>query len=374
MASPSWRTATTIEESLFQEPYRFDFFQAVRMLEWISREHFGSEGQTHRAAASQNARPNQIVRFRVNNSFSFPASTIADITKTLPAGGTTEKWLPPQMEVNFFGLTGPSGVMPEHYTELLIRRMRLKDCGLRDFFDIFNHRSLWLFFRAWEKYRFPFAWERAHVDGSGDDPFTGCLRCLVGLGTPSLNDRLKINDDVVLYYSGHFANGFRSALSLEFVLSDYLNLRVRVLQFQGHWLELSPDEQTRLPGRECPHGQYHQLGHGAIIGGRVWDVRSRFHLRIENLNYVQFVRLMPGGEDYVRLGQVTRLYVGLEFSFAIQPVLAKNQIPGCGFVRDRLFDPQLGWNAWLSTAGLVPEVDAAVFPWNDDAGVASGKS
>ena len=35
--------------------------------------------------------------------------------------------------------------------------------GLREFLDIFNHRLISFFYRAWEKYRFPIAYEREQL-------------------------------------------------------------------------------------------------------------------------------------------------------------------------------------------------------------------
>ena len=59
------------------------------------------------------------------------------------------------MTVNFMGLTGPLGILPYSYTEFMLERMRAKDSSLQDFLDIFNHRMISFFYRAWEKYRFP---------------------------------------------------------------------------------------------------------------------------------------------------------------------------------------------------------------------------
>ena len=150
------------------------------------------------------------------------------------------------MVVTFLGLTGPSGVLPRHYTELLLQRIREKDFSLRDFLDLFNHRLISLFYRAWEKYRLPIGYERSQLDDPDEqpDPVTRGLYCLVGLGTAGLRGRLDVDDEAFLYYSGHFAHFPRSASALECLLADYLEMPVRVQQCQGQWLALEPDDQA----------------------------------------------------------------------------------------------------------------------------------
>src|SRR5262249_36542598 len=155
------------------------------------------------------------------------------------------------MTVAFLGLTGPSGVLPRHYTELLLRMEReangSEKRALRAWLDLFNHRLISLFYRAWEKYRFYVAYERGEHAGREPDAFTQVLFSLAGLGVPKLRGRLRvvtpegpgertvarIDDLALLHYSGYLAQRPRCATSLEALLGDYFGLAVRVEQFRG---------------------------------------------------------------------------------------------------------------------------------------------
>ena len=114
---------------------------------------------------------------------------------------------PARMTVNFMGLIGPLGVLPQYYTELVISRGRAKDNAIRDFFDIFNHRMISLFFQAWQKYRFTVAYERGERDR-----FSHHLLDLIGLGTEGLQNRQSVADDSLIYYAGLLAQQPRSAV------------------------------------------------------------------------------------------------------------------------------------------------------------------
>jgi type VI secretion system protein ImpH len=57
---------------------------------------------------------------------------------------------PPRIEVRFFGLFGPNGPLPLHLTEYARdRALHNADPTLVRFADIFHHRLLLLFYRAW---------------------------------------------------------------------------------------------------------------------------------------------------------------------------------------------------------------------------------
>ena len=365
----------TVSATLFAQAHRFEFFQAVRLLERLSLEQSRRDGAAERVGVGLDPRSDQreIVRFRALPAFDFPAGEVVDLSRRPLAQdrpGERPPALPPEMRVAFMGLTGPNGVLPEHYTELLLQRIRHRDFALRDFLDLFNHRSISLFYRAWEKYRVAVDWERSRLQERADDEtFTQSLRCLVGVGTRQLKNRMAVSDEIPLYYAGYFAHRPRSAAALGALLSDYLGMTVQVRPFCGQWLYLDDDDQTRLFESASLTEQHQRLGIDAVVGERVWDFNGRFRLRLESLDYRQFVRLMPGGDLLLAVTQLTRLYVGPEFDFEVQPVLKTDEIPICQLVCDDrgdnpdgdTFVPRLGWNTWLEYPEQSGEQEAALF-------------
>jgi type VI secretion system protein ImpH len=368
MAAENGRQGPGLSEHLLREPYRFNFFQAVRLLERWQRERAGPGGAEPRQPVGRDKLPDQeVVRFRAQPALSFPAGAVSQVRqpprRETPANGETP---PLELAVSFLGLTGPSGVLPYHYTSLLVRRLRDKDQSLRDWLDLFNHRLISLFYRAWEKYRLPFAYERSRLDGAGDpDPITRALYCLVGLGTGGLRDRLDIDDEAFLFYAGHFAHAPNSAVCLEGLLADYFEMPIRVEQAQGQWLCLDVDDRSLMPGPGLPKGRNCQLGLNLTVGERVWDVQSKFRLRIGPLTYAQFRRLMPKGDGLRPLCQLTRTYVGLEFDFDVQLILEGEEVPWCRLSGDGADPPYLGLNTWVRCQAFSRPVADAVFFIND---------
>lgn len=351
MGAASGQSRPSLIETLFAEPRRFSFLQAVRILEWVGRRRDAREKR--RAPVGTRADPqDEVVRFRAQQSLAFPPTEIValDANEAVPGA-------PPEMTVSFFGLTGPSGALPLHYTALVVRALRQRGGSLRDFLDLFNHRLISLFLRASGKYRLPLAYERSHEPGG--DPVSAVLRGIVGLGSKGVQNRLLSGDETLLHYAGLYGHFPRSAAGLEAVLSDYFARPVRVEQFFGRWIALSADEQTALPSRANPEGAYGQLGGGATIGGRAWDVQGSFRLHIGPLDYVQFLKFMPDGEDLRRLVELTELYVGPGLMFDVKLTLRREEVPmlhlgGAGGAR-------LGWNSWLASAPPTRDVADAVF-------------
>jgi type VI secretion system protein ImpH len=365
MASANGRKAPGLSEQLLREAYRFDFFQAVRMLERALNERAARDAGPRRLPVGQDSLPErEVVHFRALSGLSFPAGPVQQIRQGRPGAADTAA---AEMSVAFMGLTGPAGVLPHHYTTMLLRRLREKDASLRDFLDVFNHRLVSLFFRSWEKYRLPVAYERARLDPerTEPDPVTWALYCLVGMGTGGLRGRLSIDDESVLFYSGHFSHSPRSAIALENLLEDYFGLPMKVEQLQGQWLYLGTDDCAQLPSATLPKGANNRMGLNVVVGQRVWDVQSKFRIRVGPLSYIQFRRFMPDGDGLRPLAEMVRAYVGPEFDFDVQPVLRPEEVPWCrsrsrGDARSRL-----GWNTWVRRPPFTHEVADPVFTLDD---------
>ena len=206
----------------------------------------------------------EVARFTVNPDTAFPASEIHALE--------LEDGHPPRMSVNFMGLTGPEGVLPYCYSLLISERIRDRDTAPRDFLDLFHHRIISLFYRAWEKYRFAVSYERDQ-----QDRLTQHLKDLVGLGEQGLQNRLGIRDDALVFYAGLLGPQQRSAAALEQFIGDYFGVPAAVEQFVGGWYPLSTGTECTLGDEGDPS---EQLGWGAVAGEEIWDPQARVRLRI----------------------------------------------------------------------------------------------
>ncbi|HKP85575.1 MAG TPA: type VI secretion system baseplate subunit TssG [Blastocatellia bacterium] len=326
MATEVGGTSNSLADVLFEEPYRFEFFQAVRLLERIEPE--------RRPVGRYSEPAGEAVRFRTRVSLSFPPSQIYGLAR---AGEEESK--PSRMTVAFMGLTGPAGVLPHHYTELLIERTRYKDTALAEFLDLFNHRMISLFYRAWEKYRFPVAYERGE-----DDRFTEFLFDIVGMGTRGLRNRQSFPDEILLFYGGLFAMRPHSASAMCAALGDYFGATARMEQFSGQWLKLDDESLTRLGGENA------ELGVTTVAGTRVWDVQSKFELQFGPLSFSEFTGFLPTGSAFKPAAELTRLMAGMEFDFDIRLTLKAEEVPGCVLTTRAKRAPMLGWTTWLKTS------------------------
>jgi type VI secretion system protein ImpH len=361
----------SVEDRLFLDPPAFDFFQAVRVLSRLdpSRRPVGQAGPPR----------DEVVRFRAHLACDFPPSSIYDLQP--PSRDLTA----PLMTVTFFGLYGPSGILPRHYTDYLFRLQReakgQDKHALRAWLDLFNHRLISLFYRAWEKYRFPLAYESGAFAQPEPDPFTRAVFSLVGLGMPPLRDRLRvacrervggrtrervlarIDDLAVLYYAGLLARRPRSAVGLRQILEDFFDLPVQVQQFHGRWMAF--EESSRWGLGEANS----RLGVDAVAGERVFDVQSKLRLRIGPLAREQFDEFLPDKSPSPKrkamflLTHLARLYLGPAVDFDVQVVLRAQDVPPC---RMRAgagagLGPRLGWNTWLCTHTAERDADDAVF-------------
>jgi type VI secretion system protein ImpH len=284
------------------------------------------------------------VHFVVNPRLGFPASQIQALEFPDDA--------PPEMTVNFMGLTGPSGALPYTFSELILERIRARDRGLADFFDIFNHRAISLFYRAWQRSRFPVTYS-----AGPRDLFTRYLLDLIGLGTDGLRGRQEIEDEALLHYVSLVAMQARSATALEQIIEDYFEVPVEIQQFTGAWYQLDTATQCAMTDMETPS---RQVGGGAVVGDAVWDRQARVRIRLGPLSIERYCDFLPEASGYTALRSLTRFFSNQSLEFELQLVLDRNQTPGTELDFEATQAVRLGWVSWLKTAPLGIDPDDTI--------------
>lgn len=324
-----------VAAALLREPYSFDFFQAVRLLALM---HPG------RQVPGRFTNPqDEVARFGTAPSVAFPASQIQALDATRE---------PPAMQVNFMGLTGPLGVMPLDYSVLVMERLRARDTAIRDFFDLFNHRMISLFYQAWEKYRFNIPYERGERDR-----FSYHVLALLGLGTPGLQDRQDIADDSLLFYSGLLSMHARSATALRHVLMDYFGVEVQIEQFVGAWYPVERDAQCCL-GETASDSE--RLGVGAVVGDEIWNQESRARIQLGPLTLEQYMDFLPGRPGYRQIHALAGFFSGGEYDLEVQLILKRKEVPACELTGEGEPVPQLGWTSWIKSAAFTRDPSDAI--------------
>ena len=322
-------------DQLAENACSFEFFQAVTLLQRLT---------DLRPVGGFSNPAEEAVHFRVNPRLGFPASQIQ--TLEFPDDA------PPEMTVNFMGLTGPSGVLPYAYSEMILERIRAKDHSVSAFFDIFNHRAISLFYRAWQKSRFPVTYS-----AGPRDLFTRYLLDLIGLGTDGLRGRQEVEDEALLHYVSLLGMQARSAGALEQIIEDYFEVPVEIQQFTGAWYGLDEPTQCAMSDMDTPSCQ---LGAGAVVGDAVWDRQARVRIRLGPLGMERYCDFLPEASAYKALRAITRFFSNQCLEFELQLVLERAQTPGTELDFDAANPVRLGWVSWLRTAPLGIDPDETI--------------
>ena len=322
---------------LDDEPFRVEFFQAVRLLQRMEK---GTNPVGYFLPPGSEA-----VRFSAHTSLGFPPSQLFDIQRR-PDGQL-------QMIVQFMGLCASVTILPTVYTEYLLLHLKNKDTAMRDFFDLFNHRMISLFYRGWEKYRFFVGYEAGQQDG-----LTPRMMDFLGLGTLGLQERSVLPDQAVLAYSGLLGRHTRSAGGLKQILEDYFAVPITIVQFAGTWRALPSENLTIFAGHNRAS---ERLGVGTVVGNEVWDHHGRIRIRIGPIGFSEYASFLPGPGAYQDLQAWVRFYSSGQYEAEVQLILKREEAPGCELGVSGKNEPRLGLVSWLKTKPMASDPGDAVF-------------
>lgn len=304
--------------ALLAEPWRFDLFQAIRVLEAAHPDR-PPLGRGRRAA-------DEPARLGQPPELAFPP---AEVQAVEPG----RDGRPPRLLTRALGLFGPSGPLPLAVTARARARARQEgDRTLADFADLFHHRMLALYYRAWAEAR-----PAVEADRGAASRVTLRLAALLGLGDPALRERLPVPDRFLLFVAGLLLPGTRPPEALERALALWLGLPAAVEELRLARLELPERLRARLGTS--------RLGRDGFLGRTVADRASRFRVRLGPMGLEDYEALLPGGGLLAGVVGLVLLLQGRELDFDLLLVLARAEVPAA-----RLDGrARLGWTAWLAT-------------------------
>lgn len=306
--------------ALEQKPYAYDFYLTLRRIECLFAD---------KPRLGQALRPaDEPLRLAQEASMAFAPAPIASFR---PAEGVR----PPRLVQRILGLLGPNGPLPLHLTDYAReRQLHHGDATFASFLDLFHHRMLALFYRAWAQAR-----PELSLDRPAQDRFAMYVGALLGIGPDCLRGRDASGDGVKLFHSGLFARQVRNGDGLQAILADYFGVAARVETFVGRWMRLPEAERTRLGSGTMGS----RLGFGVVLGARVWDRQHQFRLRLGPMGLADYEAFLPGGQSLPRLLALVRQYLCFELDWDVRLVLRRPEVPAL-----RLGGGQrLGWTSWL---------------------------
>ena len=241
------------------------------------------------------------------------------------------------MYVNFFGLLGTNGPMPLPITEYIYDRLHNHgDRTLACFLDVFHHRLISLFYRAWASNQKSISHDRPE-----EDRFAIYIGSLFGIGEESLCNRDQVPDIAKLHYSGHLACQTKNAEGLKGILQDYFQISVKIEQFVGQWIDLPFEHYCRL-GESLENSK---LGYTLVVGSRFWECQQKFRIKFGPMSFSEYQHMLPGGIGVRHLYAWVKNYVGDELTWELQLILKASEIPTICLGQIG----QLGWSTWLGS-------------------------
>lgn len=305
-------------------PREHDFFALLRRVEAL-RPDLPRFGRALRPAQ-------EALRLGQEPELDFAPAALASFDQ--PGAAT------PRLGVRFFGLLGPQGPMPLHLTEHVRERLRYRgDATPARFLDVFHHRMLALFYRAWAE-----AQPTVHHDRPGDDRFAAWLGAACGLPAAGEGPR-ALPQSARLFQAGLLGARSRHAEGLAKLLAQHFGVRVAIESHVAHWLVLATEDRSRL-------GVAAQLGRSATAGGKLRDRQYKFRIALGPLDLAQYQDFLPGGAAWRALCEWVQHYAGLDLHWDVQLALAHAQVP----------EPRLGRRVRLGVCAWIGRMDPARDP------------
>jgi len=320
VADAGWRQEAAVNrlEDIKQEPWRFDFFSAMRRVErsFPDRPRIGDSSSIREEYLSLGQEP----------YMDFPASNLAQLEQR-PNGRL-------QILTKFLGLLGPQGALPLAVTEEVRSWLLMRDEAFCRFLDLLNNRFLQLFFRAWADPR-----PVAQRDRPKEDRFVTYVGSMIGIGSKIYQGLDTVPDAGKLSFAGLIAARVKSSTRLRGLIAGLFGVKVEIDELVGSHLKLDLADRTRLGKANAA------LGSDILVGASVFSVHDKIRIRLFTKNMREYLQFLPSGGRNEPLVDIMYFYLGDELEWEVELAIPSKEIEP---VRLAKFG-QLGWTTWVGT-------------------------
>lgn len=305
---------TQLLQAVHDEPWAHDFYAVVRRIDAL-RPEAPRTGQALRPAQ-------EALRFAQAPEMDFAPAPLARLH--------VRDGQAARLYVRFFGLFGPQGPLPLHFTEYVRDRVHQHgDHAAAHFLDLFHHRLLSLFYAAWAQ-----AQPVVQADRPHDDRYRVWLGAAAGLPASAPTG---LPPGALAFQAGLQAARSRHPEALAKVLRQYFGVPVQVQPQVGQWLAIDGADRSCL-GRT-------QLGLDSHAGSRVWDRQYRFRLRLGPLSLAEHDGFLPGAPAWRALRAWVARLAGPALRWDLELTLHAAERPAPRLGRG---GPRPGVTSWLA--------------------------
>lgn len=310
-------TAMNFLSRMQEEPWRFDYFTVLRHLE--------RNNPDKPRIGDSAVRREEFAHLGQDPFMDFPASNLA---RTEESTGK-----PIKLFFKFLGLLGPQGALPLATTEEAYQYVIAQDDAFPRFLDIFNHRFLQLFFRAWADSRPIVQHDRPELDR-----FIAYIGSAIGIGSAPYRELDSIPDAVKLGYAGLLGAQAKSASRLAAAIRGLFGVDVEIDEFVGSWLQLEGSGQTML-------GSTHAvLGQDVLLGKAIFSVQDKIRIRVFANSLDQYARFLPTGDLCEPLADLVFFYIGDQLEWDTELAIHAGAVAPMRLGKSG----QIGWTSWMS--------------------------
>lgn len=228
---------------------------------------------------------------------------------------------------------GPQGALPLATTEEAYGWLLARDDAFPRFLDIFNHRFLQLFFRAWADAR-----PIAQHDRPLEDRFHTYIGSAVGLGSDIFRNLDTVPDAAKIAYAGMAGAKAKSASRLRQLISGIMGVKCEIDEFVGIWLALEKSDCSKIGTSQA------RLGVDLMIGASYYSVEDKIRIRIFVADMKEYQHYLPGSARCDELADLVTFYLGEEIDWEVELAIPAGAVEPVKLGRSG----RLGWTGWLS--------------------------